>query len=64
MQTMAKEKPRTKKFPSREGIKYIPLPVELWERLAAIGKKDERSVSFMGRKAVRKFVEDEEKKVG
>lgn len=53
MHTMSEPRKAKKKYPSREKVKYIPIPVELWDELDALGKADERSVSYMARKLIR-----------
>lgn len=51
------DKKKAKRFPSRDKVKYVPIPVEMWAELESIGKPDERSVSYMTRKAIRQFLE-------
>jgi hypothetical protein len=55
---MAKKKPtgKTPRYPSRDRVKYVPIPIELWAKLDVLGKPDERSVSYMTRKAIRKLI--------
>lgn len=59
--TMAKrkppEEPPVKRYPSRDNIKYVALPLELWERLKGLADDEDRSVSWMVRKAVRELLD-------
>ena len=57
MNVMAK-KPAKKRFPSREKIKYVYISVDLWNRLKAVAESQERSVAYIARKAVEKFLDD------
>lgn len=43
--------------PSRQKLKYVPFPKDLWEKLKALGKADERSVAYMIRVAAREFID-------
>jgi hypothetical protein len=40
---------------SRANVKYVALPVELWEKLKDWADQDERSVSWAARKIIRDF---------
>lgn len=51
------KKPKAKRYPSRDKVKYVPIPVEMWDALERLGAKDERSVSFMARRAIREFLD-------
>jgi len=51
------EKKKAKRYPSRDKVKYVPIPIEMWEELDSLGKPDERSVSYMTRKAIRELIE-------
>lgn len=51
------EPPKPTRYPSREKVKYVAVPVEFWDILEAMGKPDDRSVSYMVRKALREFLE-------
>jgi len=51
------EKKKAKRYPSRDRVKYIPVAVEQWDRLEELGKPDERSVSYMVRRAIREMLE-------
>jgi hypothetical protein len=55
MLLMAEKKPG-KRYPSRDKVKYVPIPLDMWQALKARGEPDERSVSFMARKAIREFL--------
>lgn len=55
MQVMSKKRP-TKKYPSREKVSYVGIPRELKEALEEEAKKDERSTSWMARKAIKEFL--------
>jgi hypothetical protein len=73
--TVAKKKPKPepptppeteppKRYPSRENVRYLGLPADLYAALEryARSKSDEddsKSVSWAGRRAVRKFLVDE-----
>ena len=48
---------KKKPFPSRANVKYVPIPKSMWAELKALGAPDERSVSYMTRRAVREFIE-------
>lgn len=56
---VAKEKPQ-----NRANVKYIALPVDLWEQLKELADREDRSVSWMGRKAVRELVERDQQQRG
>lgn len=65
MQVVAKKRPKpsdsgdkSKRYPSRDKVKYIAIPTDLYRVLKGLGKRDERSASYMGRKAVQKFLTD------
>ena len=51
------EPKKKKRFPSRDKVKYIPIPTDIWDALKSLGAPDERSVSYMARKAMREFLE-------
>ena len=60
--TMAKKKPvgkpgERKRYPSRENTRYVALPLALYEVLEVIGLEEDRSISWLARKAVREFLE-------
>ena len=57
---IADKKPKPK-FPSREKVKYVPIPKEMWAELETMGEADERSVSYMVRKAIRFFLDSPKK---
>lgn len=52
---------KTPKYPSREKIKYLGVPKEYWDMLDAMTADGEefegRSVSFLGKLAVRAFLQ-------
>jgi len=59
-----KENPMPKKAnspkpvpPSRQRLKYVPFPKDLWDELKELGKADERSVAYMLRLAAKEFIE-------
>lgn len=56
---MAKKKTDTdaKRYPSRDKVKYVAVPVEYWDVLNDIGGEEERSVSYMAKIAIREFLE-------
>lgn len=54
----AEKKP--KRYPSREGYRYVLIPKELWEFLEGLAKDQDRSVSWYARKAIREFKERHE----
>lgn len=56
MLSMAEPK-KAKRYPSRDKVKYIPIPTEMWDDLETLAQPDERSVSYMVRKAIREFLE-------
>jgi hypothetical protein len=47
---------------NRANVKYVAIPVELWQRLRTFAKADERSVSWAARKAIREFLDGVEGK--
>ena len=57
MPPMADEKRKAKRYPSRDRVKYIPVPTDWWQALADFGSEDDRSAAYMGRKAIREFLE-------
>lgn len=68
MKFMGKEKKpegqEPKRYPSRENVKYLAVPAELYEALARFAKSksdedDKKSVSWAGRVALRKFLTQE-----
>jgi hypothetical protein len=57
MLPMAKKKPGGKRYPSRDNTKYVGLPLAMWRVLKAVGQEQERSASYMARKAVQAMLE-------
>jgi hypothetical protein len=53
---MAKKKGSGKGL-GRENLKYVGLPSDLWEQLAALAETQDRSVSWMARQAVKEYLE-------
>lgn len=45
-----------KPFPSRKNVRYVGLPVELHAELKQAANEEDRSVSWMARRAVREFL--------
>lgn len=45
------------KTTGRANVKYVALPIDLWEALLDIAEKNDRSISWVGRRAVRKYLE-------
>lgn len=43
--------------PGRKRVKYVALPIALWEELDRIAKDNERSVSWVARQAVKQYLE-------
>ncbi len=52
-----KAKPEPKRHPSRDKVRYVALPLLMHRALKGVGKQDDRSVSYMTRKAVRMLLE-------
>lgn len=60
--TMPKREPRpgpAKRYPSREAVKSVWIPVDLWKILEKMGEAEERSVAYYVRKYVRECLERE-----
>jgi len=55
------KKQKPKRYPSRDKVKYVPVPLDMWDALEELGKTDDRSVSYMARKAIREFLKREGK---
>jgi hypothetical protein len=65
MQAIMAKKPHQPSNPSpggRKGMKYIAIPDALWERLKAWADADERSVSWAGRKAIERFLDQQDQR--
>jgi hypothetical protein len=54
---MAKKKKEPKRYPSRENTRYVALPLSMYEILESLGAREERSTSWIARKAIREFLE-------
>lgn len=70
--SMAKEPKKPKRsrqgkkpFPSRLNVKYVQIPKEYWQILDGLtadgAKYEDRSVAYLAKIAVRKFLQDEGK---
>lgn len=55
----SKKKPDDKpvRYPSRENTRYVAVPLAMYEVLKRIADADERSTSFVARKAIREYLE-------
>jgi hypothetical protein len=62
MPLMSEPKKKAKKYPSRDKVKYVPIPLDLWDELEQLGKADDRSVSYMARKTIRLGIVEEKKR--
>lgn len=54
----------SKRYPSRENVRYLALPVELYEAIGRFAQAhsdedEKRSISWAGRRLVRKALSDE-----
>ncbi len=48
----------------RADVKYVALPFELWQKLKELADRDDRSVSWVARLAVREFLKQREQEGG
>lgn len=46
-----------KRYPSRDQTKYVALPLDVWTKLKALADADDRSVSWMAKRAVLEYIE-------
>ncbi len=65
MPTMAKKKPddepgaeaKKPKYPSRAKVKYLLVPVDIFEEIKRIAEEEERQISTVARRALRYYLE-------
>jgi hypothetical protein len=59
--TMAKKRKETDPPSGRRAdVKYVAIPLELWRKLKELADRDERSVSWVARRAVKEFLSQRE----
>lgn len=48
---------KPKQYPSRANVKYVGISLDLYEQLQQIGEQEDRSASWLARKAIREYLE-------
>jgi len=48
---------KPKRYPSRANVKYVGISLDLYQQLQDVGEQEDRSASWLARKAIREFLE-------